>query len=282
MISRLPNNKSPHIFPIRSNSFPVPVSLCRWGELMTQAVQMNDVILTRLAGCAAILVDLDGCLISGATVLAAVPELFEQYGDLLWIVSNNSSDTATSLADRLAHMGLHIAPQRIFLAGEQTLRRIAHERPGGRIALYAAAPLQDLAHELGLHLDRQSPEMAVLARDPGFAFCDLRELFAHLHHGLPIWLTNADVSHPGPDGTPEPETGALFAALSAAIPGIVVRQLGKPEPYMIDLALTAAGVRPDQAIFLGDTRSTDGEAAEASGIPFVLIARPQRVLAGAV
>jgi pyridoxal phosphatase len=177
-------------------------------------------------------------------------------------------------------MGLAIAPSRILLAGEQTLRRIARERPGARIALYAAAPLQDLACALGLHPDRLTPDMAVLARDTGFGFCDLRELAAHLHHGLPLWLTNADASHPGPDGTPEPETGALFAAVTAAVPGIVVRQLGKPDPYLLDLALNAAGVRADQAIFLGDTPSTDGAAAAASGIPFVLIARPQPVSAG--
>lgn len=247
---------------------------------MMQAVEMKHALSTRLAGCAAILADLDGCLISGATVLAAVPELFEQYGSVLWIVSNNSTDTAVSLSDRLARMDLSIAPQRIFLAGEQTLRRIARDRPGARIALYAAAPLQDLALTLGLQPDRLTPEMAVLARDPGFAFCDLRELVAHLHHGLPLWVTNADASHPGPDGTPEPETGALFAALAAAVPGIALRHLGKPDRFLVDLALSAAGVRADQAIFLGDTPATDGAAADASGMPFVLIARPQPVTAG--
>ncbi|KJS15095.1 MAG: hypothetical protein VR78_09125 [Hoeflea sp. BRH_c9] len=245
---------------------------------MSQAIGINDVISTRLAGCAAVLSDLDGCLVSGETVLGAVPELFERFGNVLWIVSNNSTDTAISLSARLAGMGLTIAPGRIFLAGEQTLRRIAAEQPGARIALYAAPPLQNLARELGLIADRKHPEVAVLARDPDFAFRDLRELTAHLHRGLPIWVTNGDASHPGPDGTPEPETGALLAALTAAVPGIVCRQLGKPEPYLLDLALTAAGVRPDQAIFLGDTEGTDGGAADASGMPFVLIARPQPVL----
>lgn len=249
---------------------------------MTQAIGMQEFLATGMAGKAAVLADLDGCLISGETVLAGVPELFSRFGTLLWIVSNNSSDTALSLSARLARMGLEIAPARLFLAGEQTLRRIALERPGARIALYAAAPLQDLARDLGLHLDRKDPELAILARDPDFAFCDLRELAAHLHHGLPLWLTNTDASHPGPDGTPEPETGALFAALEATVPGIVYAHLGKPDPYLLELALGRAGVRADQALFIGDTQATDGGAAIASGMPFVLIARPQPVMAGAV
>lgn len=249
---------------------------------MTQAFEIKDILSKHLSGRAAVLSDLDGCLISGETVLSAVPQLFAQFGNRLWIVSNNSTDTAITLSARLAGMGLDIAAERIFLAGEQTLRRIAADHPGARVALYAAPALQVLAADLGLQLDRKAPEIAVLARDPGFAFADLRELIGHLHRGLPIWLTNGDVSHPGPDGTPEPETGALFAALSAAVPGVVYRHLGKPAPYLLDLALAMAGVRPDQAIFLGDTPATDGEAAEASGMPFVLVARPQPILAGAV
>ncbi len=246
---------------------------------MIQAIGMQDFLATGVAGRAAVLADLDGCLISGETVLAGVSELFSRFGTLLWIVSNNSSDTAFSLSARLARMGLEIAPPRVFLAGEQTLRRIALDRPGARIALYAAAPLQDLARDLGLQLDRKDPELAVLARDPDFSFCDLRELTAHLHHGLPLWLTNRDASHPGPDGTPERETGALFAALKAAIPGLGYTQLGKPNPYLPELALRQADVRADQALFIGDTQATDGGAAIASGMPFVLIARPQPVMA---
>jgi pyridoxal phosphatase len=247
---------------------------------MTQAIGMQDFLATGMAGRSAVLADLDGCLISGETVLADVPELFARFGSLLWIVSNNSSDTAFTLSARLARTGLEIAPQRIFLAGEQTLRRIAMDRPGARIALYAAAPLQDLACDLGLHLDRKAPQLAILARDPDFAFCDLCELVEHLHHGVPLWLSNKDTSHPGPDGTPVPETGALFAALKAAIPGIVYTQLGKPDPYLPELALRHAGAHADQTVFIGDTQATDGGAAIASGIPFVLIARPQPVMAG--
>lgn len=246
---------------------------------MTQAIGIKDILSTHLVGRAAIMSDLDGCLISGETVLSAVPELFARYGDLIWIVSNNSTDTAESLSARLAQMGLLIAPERILLAGEQTLRRVAADLPGARIALYAADPLQRLARDLGLRPDRKNPQIAILARDPGFAFCDLRELVAHVHRGLPIWVTNADRSHPGPDGTPEPETGSLFAAVAAAVPQVSFRQLGKPDPYLLDLALSMAGVSPDAAIFIGDTATTDGLAAGASGMPFVLIERPHALMA---
>jgi ribonucleotide monophosphatase NagD (HAD superfamily) len=129
------------------------------GKCMLQAIGIKDVLSVRLTGCAAVLPDLDGCLISGEPVLGGVPKLFDRVGDVLWIVSNNSTDATISLSARLAGMGLTIAPGRIFLAGEQTLRRIAAEQPGARIALNAAAPMHDLARDLGLIADRKHPQL---------------------------------------------------------------------------------------------------------------------------
>lgn len=223
---------------------------------------------------AAVLADLDGCLVSGTTVLPLVPELFARSGDRLWIVSNNSTDTAETLSLRLGHMGLGIAPARIILAGEETLRRIAQDRPAARVALYASPALRGLAARLGLIEERTAPELAILARDLGFGFSDLAEVMHHAARGIPVIATNPDPSHPDVEGLPVPETGALVAALRAALPHLPVTALGKPEPDLARLALARAGVAAADAIFLGDTPETDGIAAQRAGIDFVLLRRP--------
>lgn len=244
------------------------------------AEELRGFLASDLCRAQAVLADLDGCLIAGDRVLPDVPALVACCGERLWIVSNNSTDTAASLSARLAAMGLTVPPARILLAGEQTLHRIAAERPGARLALYADRPILALAQGLGLRPDRQRPDLAVLARDTGFGFADLAELMAHLHHGLPLWLSNADASHPGPDGTPRPETGALFAGLGAAFPDLRPQSLAKPAPDLLRLALKRAGVAATQAVFLGDTVATDGAAALAAGVRFVLLARPDAGAAG--
>lgn len=223
---------------------------------------------------AAVLADLDGCLISGGQVLPFVPELFARCGDRLWIVSNNSADTAQGLAMRLASLGLPVTAARCLLAGEETLRRLALEKPGTRVALFAAAPLQRLAVSLGLIPDMERPEIVLLARDTGFGFDSLARLMALAHRGLEVWVTNPDPSHPAPDGTPVPETGAIWAAVAAAVPGIRVRCLGKPAPDLPLRALMRAGVAASDAIFIGDTPETDGASAQAAGVAFVLLHRP--------
>lgn len=225
----------------------------------------------------AILADLDGCLIAGGTVLPGVAELMARAADRLWIVSNNSSDTAETLNRRLRDLGLAVAPGRILLAGELAVRDLARAMPGARVALFAAPPLAALAARLGLRPCRGLPDadVALLARDPHFTMADLGRLMALAHRGVPVRLTNPDPFHPAADGAPVPETGALFAALRAGVPGLPLLSSGKPSPAMIETALNRAGVAPRDAVFIGDTDATDGAAARAAGVHFVLLDRPK-------
>ena len=238
---------------------------------MHQPTTLHDFLGTPLAGALAILSDLDGCLISGNAVLPGAARLVDEHGSRLWIVSNNSEDTARSLTARLAALGIAVPAGRIFLAGEQTMRVIARQAPGARIALFANPRLQRLARRLGLRLDREAPDMAVLARSPGFTFGDLAHLVALAHRGVPVWRTNPDTSHPAADGTPLPETGAVWAALRAAVPVQPSGELGKPAPDLVDAALARARVAAADAVFLGDTLATDGAAARAAGVRFVQV-----------
>lgn len=225
---------------------------------------------------AAVLADLDGCLISGNTVLPGAAELARRVGERLWIVSNNSSDTAQTLSKRLSVLGLPVPAERIFLAGEQAVRDLATTMPGAQIALFAAPPLQALATSLGLRVCRESAgaQAALLARDPSFTMADLERLMRLAHRGVPLRLTNPDPFHPAADGAPVPETGALLAAVAAGVPGLHAPSGGKPSPRMIHAVLEQAGVAPGDAVFIGDTDATDGVAARAAGVPFVLLRQP--------
>lgn len=230
--------------------------------------------------CAAIFSDLDGCLISGETVLPSARELALLAGDRLWVVSNNSTDTAVSLAQKLNRLGLPVQSDRILLAGEATIRKIADDKPQARIALFGSQLLTDLAMELGLKPCRGEqedlPQCAVLTRDPAFTMSDLERLMRLVDRDVPIILANPDPIHPAADGTPVPETGALFAALQAGFPELNYETSGKPSSYLILQGLKRAVVTTDDAVFIGDTPATDGQAALAAGVPFVLIRRPAR------
>lgn len=238
------------------------------------AMGLEEVVSSGRIDRGPVLCDLDGCLIAGNRALPGAARLVAACRDRLWIVSNNSADTAATLAVRLAGLGLDIPAERIVLAGEETLRALARSRECARVALFAADPLLTLADALGLVRTDIDPDVAVLARDPGLTLSRLGRLAALVHDGVPMHLTNPDPSHPGPDGAPVPETGALLAALATVVPVVAAECIGKPAPDLVRIALARAGAVPADAVFLGDTPETDGAAARAAGVPFIRIARP--------
>lgn len=244
-------------------------------------VRLHDFVAGGGPEAAAVLSDLDGCLISGDTVLPGTHDLVARAGDRLWVVSNNSSDTAETLSNKLRQrLGLVIPAERILLAGEQSIRFLAETRPGTRVALFASAPIRSLAQSLGLWVTRGEggavlPDLVLLSRDHDFSLADLERVMRLVHLGVPVQISNCDLIHPAADGAPVPETGALLAALKVAFPDLEAPSLGKPDPHLVSLALERAGVEARDAIFIGDTDATDGGAARAAGVPFVQIARPE-------
>lgn len=238
-----------------------------------QTIRIGDIADAPIDGCEAIFCDLDGCLVSGGHVYPNVREFVTSHADRLWIVSNNSSDTAETLSKRIAAIGLAVSAQRILLAGEQAVRQIAECHPGAAVSLYAEAPIRNLARSLGLRTETHKPDIVLLARDPGFSVHDLGCLIDEVHDGATLVVTNIDTVHPDIYGRPVPETGAVVAAIRACDPTIRFTSIGKPAPDLVELALRLSGSAPPACVFIGDNAATDGVAAKAAGVRFVHLRR---------
>lgn len=221
------------------------------------------------AAWGAILCDLDGCLISGERLLEGVEEFFHQHQQRLWVVSNNSSDTPETLANKLKRLGLPIKAERLLLAGTEALVAIAARRPGGRLALFASRPLHTHAEALGLSLTQERPEVVLLCRDTSFDYDALSRILIHLEGGAELVVANPDASHPSISGPPVPETGALLAAIRTVLPHQALHMIGKPERFLFEAALARAGVSPAEALMIGDNSATDGAGARALGIAYL-------------
>ncbi len=220
-----------------------------------------------------VLADLDGCLISEGRPFLDTAKFVEACGDRLWIISNNSSHTAEALSAELAGMGLHVTSDRILLAGEQTLRHLRAAQPGRSVALYASECLKAQAQAIGLQADGAHPDIVLLCRDTGFAIPEIERVAAQCLRGARLWVSNTDTAHPGQDGRPVPETGALLAALRAVMGEVAFDCIGKPDPHMAQAVLHLTGTAPQDAVFLGDNAETDGAIARAMGMRFVHVVR---------
>lgn len=220
-----------------------------------------------------ILCDLDGCLVSEGRAFADARKFVDACGDRLWIVSNNSFDTAESMSETLAQLELSIPPGRILLAGEQTVHHLAQRHPGARLNLYGSALLRAAAHGAGFTHDERPAEIALLCRDPGLSVLSMGHLATDIKQGADFWVSNTDITHPGLNGQSVPETGVLLAAVRAILPNVHYSCIGKPDPFLLSLALKRSNKSPEQSVFVGDNALTDGEAAWTAAVPFIHLVR---------
>ena len=227
----------------------------------------------RLDAYDAFLCDLDGCLISGTTVLPGAQALLDYAGDRLIILSNNSTETPATLSAQLKRLGLDTPPERIVLAGTAALDHLA-QIEGVRLQLYGSVALRAYAHARGLSLVATDPTHILLTRDETFGYKALRNTLGCLARGAELIVANPDESHPGADGTPVPETGSLLAAILSVLPDLPYTVIGKPEAGLYRAALARLPGEARAILAIGDNPKTDAEGAARLGIDCALVGAP--------
>ncbi len=100
--------------------------------------------------------------------------------------------------------------------------------------------------------------------DRQLTFQKLRRATLHVRIRVPLYATNADRSFPTPEGS-IPGAASVLAALETAtdVKAIVI---GKPSPFMMEIALERMGLTKDNVLVVGDRLETDiagGQAVKA-------------------
>ncbi|MDH6147591.1 MULTISPECIES: HAD-IIA family hydrolase [Paraburkholderia] len=224
-----------------------------------------------LAQAKHLIVDLDGTLIREDEAVEGAVELLARYRDRYVIVSNNSTHTADGVVRRLGRLGLHVVPERIVLAGEQTVDFMRHQHPEARLLFAGSRALQRYAVGSGCLLVKSEADFVVLGLDPGFNYARLCVIVDQLRCGARLVVTNCDVSHPGAEGRLVPETGAVLAAVMAASGVQPVHVTGKPETPLLQEGLRRLGATPDNTVVIGDNPATDAKGAGNLGMRCLLV-----------
>jgi 4-nitrophenyl phosphatase len=224
-----------------------------------------------LSQASSYVIDLDGTLVSGNRVIPGAKSLLDFAQDHYVIVSNNSRDTAITLARKLARLGLKIASERIVLAGEQAIRLVAQRYPGARVCILASPTLTRLAASLGCSVVTQSPDIVVLGRDLHFSYTRLTSVANQLRNGARLIVTNPDQTHPSEDGGITPETGSLMSAVIACTGIEPTCVVGKPEPLLFREALRRLGTDGTTTLVIGDNPLTDGVGAKRLSMRCLLV-----------
>ena len=221
----------------------------------------------------AVLVDMDGVMVFGAEAAPGAAAFVERFGRRLFLVTNESAYAPEMLSERLANRRLHLAPERIIMAGPVAVEHLKRERPGACVLIRGAPGLHALAQSVGVRTPRQGDpiDIVLLGRDPSFDMPAVETVVRAVEGGAELWVTNPDLRHPIEGGRYTYQTGALLQVVLACLGDVPFRVIGKPQPALFNEALSRAAARPENAVMIGDNPNTDGAGAIAAGVPFVLV-----------
>jgi HAD superfamily hydrolase (TIGR01450 family) len=221
--------------------------------------------------------DLDGCLRYGLQPAPGAIHLLQtlrRLGKSLLVLTNTSSKGAEGLAPELQGIGLDVAPTEIQTTFDAVGAHI-RERFGPTTVLCLGTPalqarLRREGHEV-LPLARcREARAVVVGRDPEFGIERLVAASRAIDGGAAFLALNTDVRLPVEGG----EYTAAAGPLVAAIGTLAYKEpevLGKPSPAFFEFALRRLGVKPWEAVMIGDNVETDIKGGKAAGLFSILI-----------
>jgi len=214
------------------------------------------------------LVDLGGVVYQGDALIDGSAEAIARLraaGAPFRFLTNTTSAPRRSLVDKLAKMGMTVAPEHVFTPA-MAARQLIAERGLKPHFLVRPALMEDFA---GLP-DGDRPAVILGDAGDGFTYAALNDAFRLLEDGAEFIALAKNRKFAGPDGRPCLDAGAFVAALEYA-GGREAEVVGKPAPAFFRAACADMGLQPDETAMIGDDAEFDAAAAVACGLTGVLV-----------
>ena len=220
----------------------------------------------------AYLIDMDGVLISGETVIPGAADFLERLrsaGARFMMLTNNSRFTPRDHQARLQAVGLDIDAESIFTSALATAYFLEHQRPEGTAYVIGEAGLTTALHAIDYVLTDRDADYVVLGETNNYSFEHVTTALRLVAKGARFIATNPDTIGPSEKG-PVPATGAVAAMITTAT-GKKPYFVGKPNPLMMRSALRQIDAHSEDTVMIGDRMNTDIVAGIESGMDTILV-----------
>ncbi len=223
----------------------------------------------------AILVDLDGTVVNGNTLIEGAAETLKRIrarGVRVLFLSNNASVQAVDIATKIRNLGIDAGPDDALNSASALLKGFRTHGPGARAFVVGQPRLIEALEAEGVTVteDPLEADFLVTAMDYGFTYDKLAQAQTALIRGATFWATNLDPSLPTEQGL-RPGSGSLVAAIATAAGRGPDRVFGKPSPDLAELAMEKLGLPREACLVVGDRMTTDIEFAHNAGMDSALV-----------
>ncbi len=232
----------------------------------------------RLSNYDIFLIDLDGVVWRGREPLKenvlAIRKLIELKKEVFF-VTNNSTRSRSVYSILLKNLGIDVSENNIITSGYASVLWLSRRRPNSLTYILGEEGLAEEATKMGLRLATRSEALSglvdavIVGLDRNLTYSKLNAAYKAITDGALFIASNKDPTFPLERGSRAPGAGAIVAALEASLgrePDFVA---GKPNPWMVKIALGERGSA--NAVIIGDRLETDILMANRAGIDSILV-----------
>ena len=221
-------------------------------------------------------IDLDGTMYLGVELLpgaAATIATLRALDRRIVYLSNNPSTPGNATPSCSRDSACRRRPEAIVNSSGVMVEYLQRRHPGARLFVIGEASFQGELRRGRVSTLTEDPgrtDVVVAAFDRTFDYRKLQIAFDAIRGGARLVATNPDPYCPVPGGG-LPDCGAITAAIEAATGVRADAVVGKPSETMAQAALSRLGVRPAEAIVVGDRLDTDVAMGVRAGMHTALV-----------
>ena len=220
------------------------------------------------------LFDLDGTVYRGEKLIPGATEVIgalRAAGRRVAFLSNKPIQTRADYADKLTRLGIPTTAEEVVNSSLVLARHLARLDPGTTCFVIGEPPLiRELeAHGFQVRHDHQV-NWVVIAFDRTFTYAKLNTALQAVKRGARLIATNPDRTCPVADGE-IPDCAGMIAAVEAVTGKAVELIVGKPSPFMLEVALEVLGLPAAETVIVGDRIETDVKMGKGLGLGTVLV-----------
>ena len=221
----------------------------------------------------ALVLDMDGVLWRASQPVGDLAAVFTQINTLCLQVicaTNNSTSTPAQFSEKLAGMGVQLDPNCIINSAMAAAHYLKKQHPaGGPVYLVGEIGLHQAMQELGFWQAEKDVLAVVAGMDRQFSYAKLAAANRLIRDGARFIGTNQDKTFPTPAGL-APGSGSVLAAIEAAS-GVTPTIMGKPSPFLYQVALDRLSTSPLETLAVGDRLETDILGGQRAGMRTALV-----------
>ncbi len=218
------------------------------------------------------LIDLDGTMYRGTEKIHEAVEFVKrlQKANIPYLfVTNNSSKRKEQVSKKLEQFGVPCTPDHVFTTSMATASYISNEKKDATVFVIGEEGIRDALTDEGLTMKDENPDYVVVGIDRTISYEKFAKACIAVRNGATFISTNGDIAIPTERGL-LPGNGSLTAVVTVSTE-VEPIFIGKPEPIIMEQALTQLGTSKEETLMVGDNYRTDILAGIHAGIDTLLV-----------